>query len=757
MPSVPSLSRRVHALLRTSCVALVLGACVVAQSAWKPMPWPAARGYSAVSYDPNTSSVLMVAGDNDFRLGDTWRWNGNTASWQSLIVTGAPTARYAPAVVYDIARNTHVLFGGDDGVFQNQTFLWNVTSGNWQQIVPGTSPGGRAYHAMAYDPARGRVVLFGGYANGNYGDTWEWDGNNWYSITVVNPPSPRYGHAMAYVPQSNATMLFGGVGPSAQTWLWNGTTWTLQSPPQSPAARYYHAMAYDPVHSQVVLFGGWNGTTSVSDTWTWDGTTGSWNQASANGPSARHLHSMTFDASRGRVVLFGGVHQVPGASLQYLSDVWEWNGAAWTQVHDTSPSSRTAAAGTFHAGATPATRHTMVFGGRIGPFTSNLVIGDTWLWNGTTWAQPVLAASPPARAYSSSTFDVARGETLLFGGWTPNTLGDTWVWDGSTWTQRSPATSPSARHGHKMTYHAGLGQVVLFGGHDGASKNDLWAWDGTTWSNITPVTGNPAARWHHAIAYDPPNNRIVLFGGYSGSGYYGDTWAWSSGTGWTQLAPTLAPPPRAYHAMQFDPSRGYVVVVDGYNNGFYQDTWELRGAQWVLCAQTQPPPARDNHVLTFDPDRARLYMFGGDGTGGDFWEAYNPWPASFTQLAGSSGCPVAAGPTPILGLNGNNLPWLGSVFQVTQSNLPTTGVPLSLILFGVAPAIAVPLPWPGCTLYTNPVTSVVSVGSSPHTTGVLIPWQYSLLGIELICQGGVLNGTDIGASAAHVARIGTRH
>ena len=741
---------------------LLTATAAVAQSTWFPMPWPGTRGYAVTSYDPNTASVLMAAGYNDFDLGDTWRWHGNTATWEPVLNAGALTPRHAPGLVYSLVQNTHVLFGGGHDIagYFNQTFLWNVASSTWQLIVPGTSPAGRAYSPLAYDANRGRVVLFGGYAYGSlYGDTWEWNGNTWLSPTVVNPPSPRYGHSFAFA-QSNSCVLFGGntstgTSPSSQTWLWNGTTWTLQAPPQSPSARWYHATAHDPIRGQLVLYGGWDGNNSLADTWLWNGAT--WTQASANGPGPRHLHSMTFDVSRGRVVLFGGNRSLTGSPLDILSDVWEWDGTAWSQVHATMPRSRDSSQGTFHAGTTAATRHTLVYGGRIGPYPPSNVMDDTWLWDGVTWTKQTLASSPPARSYSAITFDPLRSESVLFGGWPANTP-DTWVWDGTQWLQRTPATSPSGRHGHSTTYHPGLGKVVLFGGWDGAALNDLWTWDGINWANITPGSGNPPERWHHAIAYDPPNNRIVLFGGVAASGSYtDDTWAWSSSTGlWTQLSPTLSPAVRGYHKMAYDPSRGYVVLVDGYNNsvGSIADTWELQGSQWVLCAQTNLPPARHGHVLAYDPDRARLYMFGGYGPASDFWEAYNPWQATFTEISGSAGCPVGG---TVLGLTNNDpnyLPWLGGMLSVTHSN-PPTGFPLSIILFGVAPSIAVPLPWPGCTLYCNWTVMLLSV-VWPHTEQVPIPPNHSLLGLELCCQGGVLNGPAIGLTKGFEGRIGTR-
>ncbi len=46
------------------------------------------------------------------------------------------------------------------------------------------------------------------------------------------------------------------------------------------------------------------------------------------------------------------------------------------------------------------------------------------------------------------TYDAARGQVVLFGGYrSAHDFGDTWTWDGTDWTQLSPVHSPSARDG----------------------------------------------------------------------------------------------------------------------------------------------------------------------------------------------------------------------------------------------------------------------------------------------------------------------
>ena len=57
-----------------------------------------------------------------------------------------------------------------------------------------------------------------------------------------------------------------------------------------------------------------------------------------------------------------------------------------------------------------------------------------------------LQASLPARTSAGLTFDLARGETVVFGGMRGGSnLADTWAFDGTSWRPRVTPTSPPAR------------------------------------------------------------------------------------------------------------------------------------------------------------------------------------------------------------------------------------------------------------------------------------------------------------------------
>lgn len=309
----------------------------------------------------------------------------------------------------------------------------------WTQLA--APPIARRFHAMVFDDARGRCVVFGGYDNvAILGDTWEFDGSTWTSATpAASPPARRY-HRMVHDRRRGRTVLFGGedlVGTLGDTWEYDGTTWTQVATASAPSPRSHPAMAYDPVRARTVLFGGSSGFGQpLADTWAYDGAT--WIPlAPPASPTARARASLTHDAARDRLVLFGG----------------------------------------FDASA--------VSGSLVG-----LSVGDTWEFDGVTWAQVATPVAPAARNMHWAVFDPVRGRTLVFGG----------------------AGNP------------------LQGGHSGGgytiqNYNDTWSFDGVTWTQVpVPVVSAPAKRFAAGAAVDGRTGVAWLFAGGIQTALYGDLW-----------------------------------------------------------------------------------------------------------------------------------------------------------------------------------------------------------------------------------------
>lgn len=283
-------------------------------------------------------------------------------------------------------------------------------------------------------------------------------------------PRMRDGCALAYDEARKVVVLFGGHYIEGghkylnDTWTWDGVTWLQMATANPPRARANHAMAYDAARRKVVLFGGSYYSTSVQylgDTWEWDGS--SWTAVSTTGPSPRDWHAMAYHEQRARVMLFGGGSQ----GVLQMNDTWEWNGTGWSQLSDPSPTARKKAAMAYDN----LRRRLVLFGGdRYDSGQAKWIrLGDTWLWDDVgKWKQQNPAASPPARAGAGMAFHSYRGGAVVFGGYDLDSLGDTWEWNGATWAQTSN-TGPSARSGPRMAYDSHRRRVVMFG-----DSSDTW-------------------------------------------------------------------------------------------------------------------------------------------------------------------------------------------------------------------------------------------------------------------------------------------
>jgi hypothetical protein len=231
----------------------------------------------------------------------------------------------------------------------------------------------------------GKVVLFGGYANLTVlGDTWEWDGSAWSQVATSGPPARAYATMAEH---DGKVVLFGGEGLSGQllsdTWEWDGTAWT-QMNVAGPPARYVAAMAS--FLGKAILMGGQGDVHQVyGDTWQWDGAT--WTALQPNGPP-EYQHGM---ARVGCDLVVSGFSPSLIFDNTYRNNTQIWNGTTWSPLPaELAPSERQWPA------MAPTLAGALLFGGYDNTSPTGAVDGDTWLWDGTTWAQ-VAQSGPPGR------------------------------------------------------------------------------------------------------------------------------------------------------------------------------------------------------------------------------------------------------------------------------------------------------------------------------------------------------------------------
>jgi len=517
-----------------------------------------------------------------------------TPTWTKVGSYSPPVVRYGHAMARDVTGRTLVFGGLTIGTLGVEGDTWRWSGSRWLNLAPSVSPPERSFAAMAYDPARKETVLFGGYGTGTpgvLGDTWVWDGETWAQRASTLSPPPRGMGEMAWDPATQKVILFGGASPAntplGDTWSWDGTAWALEPAIASPPPRWGFGFADGGATSKPVLFGGtpdgFLGEVFLGDTWTWDGLLHTWLPAAATGPSARASVQMAYDPVRGNVVLHGG-------------------------------------------SARP-------FGNPLGQEN----FADTWVWDGTAWAQRTPARSPwfTTRFQSAMAFDAVDQRMRVFGGLsctpTPNLgcLGsyanDTWGWDGATWHQED-LTAPNEMQKPMFSRDPVEGAVMFGGQYEyGHYSQETWRWDGAEWQALEPEH-EPLPRGMGAMTFVPPEDpetsdgMTLLFGGNVDTLGLGgtrqiyeanDTWSWD-GTDWTELQPETSPPARSEAMIAYDAAREEVVMFGGGLSGFAKDdTWIWDGTDWEERHPATSPPARIAGSMAYDPVRGEVVLFGG--------------------------------------------------------------------------------------------------------------------------------------------------
>jgi cysteine-rich repeat protein len=359
--------------------------------------------------------------------------------------------------------------------------------------------------------------------------------------------------------------------------------------------------------------------------------TPAWERLDAT-PGARYGVTMTYDADRDRVLMFGGYTTSP--STNDLDDLWEWNGEWWHRIVPAiAPQPRTYAAMTFDAA-----RHEVVLFSGVKLTTSTpdgfdpFPYDDTWIWNGATWRN-VVVASPPGRTLHTLVYDAARKRAVLYGGKkrgtlanTPKPFGDTWEWDGTAWSEVCSVCAPGGRQGHAMAYDPGRGVIVMFGGnYDGTLLDDTWELAGGTWTKITPATTTPLARSGARLAFDPVTHEILLSGGFDGAKTLDDAYSWN-GQDWTLRGSGMKAGAAWESGASVDPVRGEIVGYGGRSDSspIGTDVTERWTAGAWATVTFGILPQSSEAAAAYDPARGRaVFMFENFDTAwetdGQFW------------------------------------------------------------------------------------------------------------------------------------------
>jgi hypothetical protein len=301
------------------------------------------------------------------------------------------------------------------------------------------------------------------------------------------------------------------------------TQWQLPIPYNGTDSMTYDALRHNVVY--ITENPDDSGNSQVDQTWVWDPALGSWTQqAVQTGPKVTAAMS-AFDEATGTVVVFGGIYHTKNGAIGVRSifdnSTWIWNGTSWNAA---TPSVRPPAR--IYASMTYDVVHSRIvlFGGCSDTACKNL-LNDTWTWDGANWKQETPAVSPSARRQGIIAYDSALAKVILFGGSTNSDIlsggvGDMFAWDGQTWAELPVAATPPARYGAAMAYSHRDSGMVMFGGTGLAGYlPETWLWNGTVWAKLN-VTQGPSVAFNIAgMAYDAALDATVLI-------VDGQLWTW---------------------------------------------------------------------------------------------------------------------------------------------------------------------------------------------------------------------------------------
>src|ERR1035437_2749664 len=473
---------------------------------------------SAVSLSADGSTAIVGGYTDNDTAGAAWVWTRNGGVWtrQGNKLVGSGAVGYSvyqgSSVSLSADGNTAIIGGPGDNIGAGAAWVWTRSGGVWTQqgpklvgtgavgtTVPVTTGSGQGSSVSL--SADGRIAIVGGPGDNNLaGAAWVWtrNGGVWTQqgnklVGTDASTSAEQGRSVSLSADGNTAIVGGPDEYSAPgaAWVWtrSGGVWTQQGNKLVGSGAVGNAQQGYSVSLSA------DGSTAIVGglgEWVWTRSGGAWTQQGDKlvGSGATTSASVSLSADGNTAIVGGpGDNNLAGAAW-----VWTRSGGAWAQQGNKLVGSG-AAGNVVYQGYSVSISgdgNTAIVGGP----GDNGNVGAAWVFTAgapqePNWMLKSPANSPTARWLPAMTYDAARGQVVLFGGYRDafGNGNDTWVWDGPNWTQKSPSNSPPPRYGHGLTYDAARGQVVLFGGADSNNvvRNDTWVWDGTNWSQKSPA------------------------------------------------------------------------------------------------------------------------------------------------------------------------------------------------------------------------------------------------------------------------------
>jgi len=138
-------------------------------------------GLQLMVYDSSSDKTIMFGGSNpSTQTNETWAYDYSDNTWYNLrptIIGGTLEERTFLAGAYDSTADRIVMLGGQEQYQMKDTWIYDYTKNIWEKLKP-IEIGGtllqREAHTMVYDSAADQTILFGGFRGDGsfFDDTW---------------------------------------------------------------------------------------------------------------------------------------------------------------------------------------------------------------------------------------------------------------------------------------------------------------------------------------------------------------------------------------------------------------------------------------------------------------------------------------------------------------------------------------------------------------------------------------------------------
>lgn len=286
---------------------------------------PGPRYEHAMEYSPANNQIYLFGGRDGSRIyNDIWALDIDTLTWRQLAVNSptAPPARFSTVMIVDQnAENLYIATGHTQGN-QNLGDVWrlNLSTETWEDLTATAGPGPVARYGGPGGNFGDNLVLTHGFGTTRYDDTWRFNTttDQWENITPPGQVPLKRCLFAATAAAGTSLIIHGGCAAPFgdcfldDTWILDvpNNTWRQVTSDVKPVGRQYHTIV-PAISSQglvkVILFGGQDASrTARNDTWILDVDSGAWTLVDPQGaPSARYNHAAVWIPGYG-MVIYGG-------------------------------------------------------------------------------------------------------------------------------------------------------------------------------------------------------------------------------------------------------------------------------------------------------------------------------------------------------------------------------------------------------------------------------------------------------------------